>query len=199
MPKQECRRARGKCRRHSRGGREEFSGFTSVHGRVSACLRICCTQGRERLSAPQLLPSRPQLPRGQAHPSICDAPLTSSVLSLRPLGLCPAPGCQVLRVLFAHHSPRSPGQSWPPVAPTARTILLNPGVWFFLGPKPWATSPHPGASLWVLRRHSDSVWTSKDTRCHPEQKQLASLTLPLIPGLTPRASRVSPLNSSQPT
>lgn len=96
MPKQECGRARGKCRTHSRGGRDtrggcdEFFGLTSVRGRVSACLRICCAQGTERLSATQLLPHRPQLLEVKLTLLFVMPPFTSSVLS--PQAPQPLPG-----------------------------------------------------------------------------------------------------------
>lgn len=184
MPRQECGPVWGKCHRHSRGGRDtqrarEFFGFTSICARVTVCLRICGTQGRERLSAAQLLPHRQQLPRGQ----VVMPPFTSSVLAklpsspCRPVGFCPALECQVPRVLSAHDCTHSPGQPWPPVAPAATVVLLTLSLWLFPGPSPRTANPHPASSLWVLYRHPDSERT-KPTQHHPGQKQPAFLTSP---------------------
>lgn len=98
------------------GGGDTQCLSSSLGSSVSACRRTCGTQARGRLSAARLLPSKPQLPRGQA----VMPPFASPVLTELPpspcrrTGFCPALGGQVSRVLSAPHGTHSPGQPWLP-------------------------------------------------------------------------------------
>lgn len=151
------------------------------------CLCICSPQG---FLHPQLLPNRPQFPKGQSSsfsrhclpPAIHNTPLLFHPPSWPNCLYAPAGpsasaqpfdvGCLGLSLPIAPHivpdnldhpQPQLPGlHSSPSISASSPGRLL--------GPRPQTNQPPPRFLSGVLHRHLELVWTSSSTQRHPGQK-----------------------------